>query len=293
MVNAETDAEQKQVLVIGHRGMLGQDLLPLLQARPGYQVTGWDLPEVDITNLAQVSACLHQLKPDVVVNTAAYTNVEACETQPATAYQVNAVGAGHVAQACGQLGARLIHISTDYVFDGQAVSPYVESACAGSLNVYGWSKLAGELVVQTAHPQAVIVRTAWLFGRHGKNFVETMLKLGQTRNQINVVDDQCGSPTSTQELCRAILALVEHDGCGIYHAAGAGSCTWFELAQSIFAYTGMDHIQVSPIKTKDYPLRAARPPFSALDSSKLSREVGIRMQPWQESLLSYLNAIPA
>jgi dTDP-4-dehydrorhamnose reductase len=280
--------DRSKILVLGHCGMLGRDLMEILPQSTCYEVVGADINEVDIAEPGSISQYLAQVAPDVVINTAALTNVEGCEVNPTKAYHVNTEGAYHVALACQQLQIRLIHISTDYVFDGKSPFPYTEEVSPGPLNIYGWSKLAGELAVRAALPDAMIVRTAWLYGWHGKNFVKTMMTLGQQKNELTVVDDQIGCPTFTHDLCHALSALIVDGKPGIYHAVGEGRCSWYEFACTIFKLTNMNHVHVRPIKTVDLNLRAVRPAFSVLDCTKLAEATNFIMSPWEQALQQYL-----
>lgn len=282
--------DKQSVLVIGCHGMLGSDLMATLGQDARLHVIGVDIPAIDITDSALTAQVIQRMAPAVVVNTAALTDVEACELHPAQAHRVNALGAYHVALACRQQRIKLIHISTDYVFDGEAKQPYQAAAAPGPLNAYGWSKLAGELSVQAAAPDATIVRTAWLYGAHGKNFVHKLLDLAHHQDDFRVVDDQVGCPTHTRDLCHAIHALIFDGRPGIYHATGAGECSWYEFACAIFALAGLDPVRVQPIRTSELNLRAKRPAYSALDCSKLAQDTGVIMPPWMQSLRDYLQA---
>jgi dTDP-4-dehydrorhamnose reductase len=280
--------DRKKVLVVGYCGMLGHDLIEILSQTSRYTTVGVDINEVDITDRAQTCQLIAQMAPDVVINTAALTNVEKCEVEPTAAYQVNAEGAYNVALACQRYKTKLIHVSTDYVFDGKSTCPYAEDASPGPLNIYGWSKLAGELAVRSVLPNALIVRTAWLFGCHGKNFVKTMLRLGHERDEVAVVDDQTGCPTFTRDLCHALNALIIDGQPGIYHAVGTGHCTWYEFACMIFRLANMQHVHVRPIKTQELGLKAPRPAFSVLDCSRLAKDTELRMPRWEHGLEQYL-----
>ena len=274
------------ILVIGSGGMLGQDLLALL----GERGRGVDLPDIDITDMRSVQQVLTALKPRVVVNCAAYTDVDGCETNAETAMQVNAEGVAFLAMITRELGAKLVQISTDYVFDGSKGSPYQEDDLQKPLNVYGESKLAGELNVDI-NPDNLLVRTQWLYGLHGKNFVETMLKLGQEKTELTVVDDQIGSPTWTMDLARGILALVDKDCRGTYHCANSGHTSWNGFARAIFEESGMS-VQVDPMTTEQLNRPARRPLYSTLDCSKLAADTGFIAQPWQEAMKQYLAQRP-
>lgn len=270
------------ILVVGANGMLGHDLMQVLSG----EIRGVDIGDIDITSIESVQRVLLTLKPAVIINAAAYTDVDGCETRRDLAMQVNGEGVGNLALTAREIGARLVQISTDYVFDGGKGSPYVEDDPTQPLSVYGESKLAGELNVRMA-PDYLIVRTQWLYGVHGKNFVETMLRLAGEQKELAVVDDQVGSPTWTVDLSMAIRALLEKGCCGTYHVANAGYCSWNEFARTIFAEAGME-ITVRPMTTKDLDRPARRPLYSTLDCGKLIRDTGFRPGPWQDALGKYL-----
>jgi dTDP-4-dehydrorhamnose reductase len=270
------------ILVVGANGMLGRDMIALL----GESARGVDIDEIDITSLESVERILKTLKPETVINCAAYTDVDGCETDVETAMQVNGEGVAHLAMACREIGARLVHVSTDYVFDGSKGSPYVEDDAPCPLGIYGESKLAGELNAAFT-PDHLIVRTQWLYGLHGKNFVETMLRLAGEKDQLAVVDDQIGSPTWTVDLAQAIISLLKTDHRGIYHAANSGFCSWNEFAQAIFEESGIQ-IPVKGMTTEELNRPARRPLYSTLDCGKLMRDSGFLPQPWREALKTYL-----
>jgi dTDP-4-dehydrorhamnose reductase len=221
------------------------------------------------------------------VNAAAYTDVDGCETNRDLAFAVNGEGVGHLARVSTDIGAKLIQISTDYVFDGGKGSPYREDDPTGPLSVYGQSKLLGEQNARL-NPDHLIIRTQWLYGLHGKNFVETMLRLATERTELTVVDDQIGSPTWTVDLAGAIRALIAGDCRGTYHAANAGFCSWNEFARAIFAEAGVA-ITVKPMTTTELNRPAPRPLYSTLDCGKLSRDTGFTPQGWRDALTSYLS----
>jgi dTDP-4-dehydrorhamnose reductase len=274
------------ILVVGNKGMLGQELMALF----GSSVRGVDVGEIDITDLESVQRVLVTLKPRVVVNAAAYTDVDGCESNAELAMQVNGEGVGYLAMVTKQIGAKLVHVSTDYVFDGSKGSPYVEDDLQKPLNIYGESKQAGEMNAWF-NPDHLIVRTQWLYGHAGKNFVETMLKLAGERKELSVVDDQIGSPTWTYDLAQAIKALIEKDCRGTYHAANAGFVSWNGFAKEIFRLAGLDTV-VNPMTTTELARPAMRPLYSTLDCSKLVQDTGFAPQPWQDALKRYLELRP-
>ncbi|MCE1227698.1 MAG: dTDP-4-dehydrorhamnose reductase [Geobacteraceae bacterium] len=270
------------ILVVGANGMLGQDLMSLL----GERGRGVDLPDIDITDMVSVQQVLTALKPKVVINCAAYTDVDGCETNPETAMQVNGEGVAFLGLVTRAIGAKLVQVSTDYVFDGSKGSPYKEDDLQQPLNIYGESKLAGELNVDI-NPDNLLVRTQWLYGLHGKNFVETMLKLGQEKSELTVVDDQIGSPTWTMDLARGVIALIDKDCRGTYHCANSGHTSWNGFAKAIFEEAGLA-VQVLPMTTEQLNRPARRPLYSTLDCSKLVADTGFAPQAWREALTQYL-----
>lgn len=275
------------ILVVGSKGMLGQELMGVF----GASARGVDVEEIDITDLASVQRVLVTLKPAVVVNAAAYTDVDGCQANAELAMQVNAEGVGYLAMVSKEIGAKLVQVSTDYIFDGTKGSPYREDDLCAPLSVYGESKLGGEMNTWF-NPDHLIVRTQWLYGHAGKNFVETMLRLGGERNEVTVVDDQVGSPTWTYDLALAIKALIEKGCSGTYHAANSGFVSWNGFAKEIFRQAGLD-VMVKPMTTVELNRPAPRPLYSTLDCTKLAQDTGFTPQPWQDALQRYLELRPA
>jgi dTDP-4-dehydrorhamnose reductase len=276
-----------KVLVTGAGGMLGQDVVRAAEAS-GDEVIALARGDLDVTDERAVAAALSDEPVDAVINCAAWTDVDGAESDPDGADAVNALGAEHIAQAAAHSGTRLVHVSTDYVFDGDrsADEPaYVESDVPGPRSVYGASKLAGEEAVTAAGGSHAIVRSSWLFGVGGSNFVATMLALGEERDEVSVVDDQIGCPTATAHLAPALLALArDEDAQGLFHVAGAGRCSWHELAVETFRQARIA-CRVLPCSTAEMPRPAPRPPFSALVSE---RDDAPLLPPWQEGLTTYL-----
>ena len=270
------------ILVVGANGMLGQDLMALLGGR-GH---GIDIADIDITAPESVMKVIADLKPEVVVNCAAYTDVDGCESDIEKAMAVNGEGVAYLAMACRDIGALLVQISTDYIFDGGKGTPYSEDDAPCPLSVYGESKLAGEMNAAFS-PDYLIVRTQWLYGLHGKNFVETMLRLGAEKDELTVVDDQIGSPTWTVDLARAIIALIDAGCRGVYHAANAEFCSWNGFAKAIFEEAGLN-VAVAPMTTTELNRPAQRPLYSTLECSKLAGDTGFHLQPWRAALREYL-----
>ena len=270
------------ILVVGANGMLGCDLMALL----GDRGQGVDIDELDITSPESVLKVIGDLRPEVVINCAAYTDVDGCESNIETAMAVNGEGVAYLAMACRDCGALLVQISTDYIFDGGKGTPYGEDDAPGPLSVYGESKLAGEMNAAFC-PEYLIVRTQWLFGLHGRNFVETMMQLGSEKDELTVVDDQTGSPTWTVDLARAVIALIDGGCRGIYHAANSEYCSWNGFAKAIFEEAGLQ-VSVRAMTTAELNRPARRPLYSTLDCSKLTGDTGLRLQSWRNALRAYL-----
>lgn len=270
------------IVVAGARGMLGRDLMEMY----GDEARGVYHDQMEITDPASVERVLKTLRPKVVINSVAYTDVDGCETNAERAFAVNGEGVRNLALVTREIGAKLVQVSTDYVFDGSKGVPWLEDDPVNPLSVYGRSKLQGEENTRL-NPDHLIVRTQWLYGLHGRNFVETMLRLGGERDRLAVVDDQVGSPTWTVDLCLALRALIEQDRRGTYHAANAGSCSWRGFAEAIFRESGMD-TAVDPITTEQLGRPAPRPLYSVLDCSRLERDTGFAPEGWREALKSYL-----
>jgi dTDP-4-dehydrorhamnose reductase len=272
-------------LVVGCDGMLGQDLVAALGESPGaHQVTAVDR---DVLDIVDPRACLGAVAGhDVVVNVAAWTAVDAAETHEAQAFSVNAVGAANLARACAAAGSRMLQVSTDYIFSGEATSPYAEDAPPAPRSAYGRTKGAGEWAVRAHLPSASwVVRTAWLYGAHGPNFVKTMARLASERDTVSVVDDQRGQPTWTVDLADAIVRLVTSGASfGSYHGTASGETTWFGFAQAIFAELGLDPARVTPTTTDAFPRPAPRPAYSVLGHDAWQRAGLDPLPPWRESL---------
>ncbi len=279
--------EKVRILITGSNGMLGRDLSALLSGR--YEVLGADLPEVDITNLRLVRGAFPAAGLDAVIHTAAFTAVDDCERRPEVAFQVNAEGTRNVAIACRESSVPLCYISTDYVFDGGKPTPYVENDTPNPLNIYGASKLQGEKHVAELLPAAWIVRTSWLFGPLGKNFVRTILERARQGNPLRVVDDQFGAPTYTVDLAEKLERIVMKGKPGIYHATSHGYCSWFEFAGEILRQAGLSHIPLAAIPTSASDRRALRPRNSRLAHTRLESEGLGLLPPWQDALKRYLD----
>lgn len=275
-----------RILITGSKGMLGLDLSALLRAH--HEVVGADLPEVDITDLRLVRAAIHGAGIDAVIHTAAFTAVDDCERRPEVAFQVNAEGTRNVAIACRDFSVRLLYISTDYVFDGRNPTPYAENDAPDPLNVYGASKLQGEKYAAELLSAAWIVRTSWLFGPLGKNFVRTILERARQGNSLRVVDDQFGAPTYTVDLAEKLEQIVTEGKPGIYHATNQGYCSWFEFAGEILRQAGLSHVPLAAIPTSSSDRPALRPRNSRLAHTRLESEGLGLLPPWQDALKRYL-----
>lgn len=276
-----------RVLLTGSRGQLGscfQDRLPA-----GWEILATDSEQLDITVLEQVKAVVSQFKPDVIVNAAAYTAVDKAESEHEQASAINQDGPRNLALAAKEFGCRLVHVSTDYVFDGEADKPYCEQDDTNPLGVYGKSKLEGEKAVLAVQPEAIIVRTAWVFSEYGGNFVKTMLRLAQERTTLGIVSDQRGCPTYAGDIAQAIIVLLQNRAAGgIYHFCGDKEVSWCEFAQSIFSIAVESGVlaqapQVNGIGTEQYPTPAKRPKYSSLSCQKIS-ENSVEPSNWQLAL---------
>lgn len=272
------------ILVTGANGQLGYELQQLAPRFPKHQFLFCSRAEVDVTNPNAVQKVFETFKPDYCINCAAYTAVDKAETEVAAAFAGNATAPQTLALACAKAGAKFIHISTDYVFDGQAKAPQTEEAPTNPVNQYGQSKLQGEKEVMAANADAIIIRTSWVYSSHGANFVKTMLRLMQSRPEVRVVADQFGSPTYAADLAAAIMQIVEGRWQpGIYHYRNQGIISWADFAQAIKEITQAE-CNVIPIPTTEYPTPAPRPLYTAMDISKIKKVFGITPPHWKESL---------
>lgn len=278
-----------RVVITGAAGQLGVDLVTGFTQR-GHEVFGLTRADVDLTHGRALATKVASLRPDVVINSAAYTAVDKAETDPETAWAVNGFAPGFIAQACEQVGARLVHISTDYVFNGMKGCPWHEWDNTDPQSVYGTTKLAGERQVAQYCSRTHVVRTSWVLGEHGNNFAKTMLRLGRQLDRLDVVDDQCGSPTFTVDLVDRIANILETDHYGVWHASNSGACTWFELARRIFHLAKIE-VDLAPTTTAAFNAPAPRPANSVLDNV-MARQLGLPAMPqWEESLERLLAVI--
>ncbi len=284
-----------KVLVTGREGQLVRSLR---ERGAGHDILALGRPELDLEVAGSARAAILAHRPDVVINAAAYTNVDAAEDDVARATRINGEAAGEVAAAARDVGAPVIQISTDYVFDGNAVGAYAEDAATNPVGAYGRSKLLGELRVRDANPDHAIVRTAWVYSPFGRNFVKTMMTLARTRDTVSVVADQRGNPTSALDLADGLLALLDSrvSGGATYHLAGTGDATWFDLAEHVFAECsrlGLPSATVTPVGTADYPTKATRPANSMLNSGRFAAAIGYAAPAWRESVAATVERLAA
>ena len=279
-----------RILVTGAKGMLGTDLVKRLSIKN--DVKGVDVEDFDITDEAETIRGIKKIIPELVINTAAFTDVDACETEREVAFKVNRGGARNVATGCYEVNARFIHISTDYVFNGEKKEPYKEDDEPRPINIYGQSKLEGEqeisrLQTSDSRLQTLIIRTSWLFGKNGRNFVDTILRLSNEKDEIRVVDDQTGSPTYTVDLSESIERLIDSDAAGIVHCSNSGECSWYDFAKEIIRIKGIKGVNVIPIKSGELKRPAKRPSYSVLSNDRYFKLTGYRMRKWEETLRDY------
>ena len=274
------------LLVLGHKGMLGNDLAVRMMV--SHHVTGRDIDDVDITSEAACRDVILETKPDVVINAAAYTDVDGCESDRDTCFCVNAEGVKNIALACQKSGIKMVHFSTDYVFDGKKKTPYVEDDPCHPVNLYGQSKLMGERYLRELSKNFILIRSAWLYGRNGKNFVKTIVDKARTEKCIEVVDDQIGSPTFTWDLAAAVQILIEGHYTGVFHVTNRGSCSWYEFTLRIMKCAGMTDVQVKPICSDKLARPAPRPPYSVLSCRKFIETTRKTMRYWQVALDDFI-----
>lgn len=295
-----------KVLIIGANGQLGHELercLATMNSEIGpipieyadAQVFLRDVDTLDISDADAVTEAFREIEPDIAINCAAITNVDGCEQNEDVAYAVNAIGPENLARAAKAHGAKLVHVSTDYVFSGSEPTPRIETDDPSPVSAYGRTKLAGEIAVRKNCDEHFIVRTAWLYGYKGKNFVKTMIDLGKKYGEVTVVDDQFGNPTSANDLAYTLLKLALTDGYGIYHATNEGICSWADFASAIMQGIGLDCkvARVTSAQWKEmHPESAMRPAFSSLENKHLAETIGNEMRPWQNALTNYLENYP-
>lgn len=284
----------KKILVTGANGQLGRSMRRLAEKYPQFDFVMTDVEELDICNNAAVMSFVEEKKPDSIVNCAAYTAVDNAEDNEPLCTKLNCEAVRNIGQAAQTVGARVIHISTDYVFNGRNFQPYTEDDEPNPASVYGRTKLAGEIALQASCRESVIIRTAWLYSEFGKNFVKTMLRLCRERDEIRVVFDQIGTPTYAGDLAQAVMSVVVSAEAGnfapgIYHFTNEGVCSWYDFTVKIVEIAGLS-CRVVPIETKDYPSKAERPHFSVLNKSKIKSTYGIDIPHWETSLRKMLES---
>ena len=290
-----------KILITGSKGQLGNELQRII--KDGYSEIGQvseniknsevfplDIDELDITKLEDVKTVLNEIKPDVVINCAAATNVDGCESNQDLAFKINAIGPRNLAMVCEEIGAKLVQVSTDYVFSGKGDTPLTEFDMPAPYSVYGKTKLKGEEYVREFSSKYYIVRTAWLYGYVGKNFVYTMMRLGAEKEALTVVNDQRGNPTHANDLAHHILKLIETEEYGVYHCTGKGECTWYDFASLIMELSGRS-CKVTPVTSEQYKTPAKRPEYSSLDNMMLRCTVGDEMRDWKEALKSFMSNV--
>lgn len=276
-----------KILVAGANGQLGQELVKQLQ-QINVELYAFTKTDLDICSLTNVQQVVNEIQPHVIINAAAFTKVDLAETEQDLAFNVNAYGQRNLAVAAEQVGAKVCYVSTDYVFDGNATEPYEEHALVNPLGVYGKSKYAGEQLTQTLNSKYFIVRTAWVYGEFGPNFVKTMLRLAKDRDELGVVSDQIGSPTYTVDLAKFLIELIQTEKYGIYHCTNSGLCSWYEFAQAIFEESNIE-IKVNPLTTDQYPTPAKRPNYSVLSDRALKLNGFQPIRHWRDGLKAFLN----
>jgi dTDP-4-dehydrorhamnose reductase len=279
-----------KILIVGSRGMLGSELMTVLRHdRTGrYEVAGLDLPEIDITLPGSCSGAIGGIQPDVVVNAAAFTRVDDCETQQDLAMNVNGDGAGNLAAAAAAADALFVHYSTDYVFDGRKTEGYRENDAPGPVSVYGKSKLSGENLTRRNAPRHMILRISWLFGAYGANFIRTIIDAARKGNPLRVVNDQRGSPTYAKDVAGQTFKMIEAGCRGTYHVTNGGECSWYDLAVNAVAWAKIPDMSITPVASSEYPRPAPRPASSILVDTRLTREGLPRLRPWQDAAREYV-----
>ena len=278
-----------RILVTGVKGQLGHDVMNEL-AKRGHTGIGVDVEEMDITDAKKVDEVIRASEVEAVIHCAAYTAVDAAEDQVELCRKINAEGTENIAKVCKELDIKMMYISTDYVFDGEGTRPWEPDDERHPLNVYGLTKYEGELAVEKYLDKFFTIRIAWVFGVNGKNFIKTMLKLSETHDELNVVDDQIGSPTYTYDLAVLLVDMIETEKYGRYHATNEGLCSWYECACEIFRQAGRD-VKVNPVSSDEFPTKAKRPHNSRMDKSKLTENGFTPLPAWQDALKRYLEII--
>ena len=283
----------KKILVIGSQGQVGSELQELAKEYPSFQFVFYDVTEMDIVNKELVNEEIEALKPDYLINCAAYTAVDKAETDKDMAFEINSEAVKNLSIACTVNDVKFVHISTDYVFDGETMEPYKEDSDTNPKGVYGLSKLKGEKEALSNNKDVIIIRTAWVYSIYGNNFVKTMLRLMKSKIEINVVADQQGSPTYAHDLAEAIMYIISSGKWvpGTYHFTNEGIISWFDFASEIKNISGFS-CTIHPITTEQYPTPAKRPKYSVLDKTKIQQTFGIKLKDWKDSLKTCLRKMP-
>lgn len=280
-----------KAIVLGSRGQLGRCLYDQL-TKTGHEVVYTSRDQIDITDFEATKAAILEMAPDVVINATAYTAVDKAEEDQEMANLINHLAVKNIADICNQQGYWLIHVSTDYVFDGESDGPYKENDQTNPQGIYGETKLNGELAIQSSGCKHIIIRTAWVFSEYGNNFLKTMLRLGKEHNELNIVGDQIGCPTYAQDIASAIVQIIPQlhlqKHCGLYHYSGDAPCSWYDFAKAIFDQAKINNLKtpitINSIDTSAYPTPAKRPAFSVLDCSKIHNEFGIALSNWDDGI---------
>lgn len=277
-----------RALITGANGMLARAFLNKKPREWDVRVT--DIDQVDITSRREVEDAVQKFSPEIILNCAAFTRVDECEEKKDLAFAVNGVGVGYLAESARQAGALLVHFSTDYVFDGSKGASYDEDDPANPLSVYGASKWEGECLIRKHLKDYLLIRTQWLYGEGGRHFVKTILRLAENQDVLKVVDDQVGSPTWTEDLAEATLALIEREATGIYHVVNEGSCSWYQFASRIIEEAGLS-TKVIPCTTAEFPLPAKRPAYSVLSTDRAKSVLGRGLPPWEFALKRFMRSV--
>jgi dTDP-4-dehydrorhamnose reductase len=277
--------DSEPILVLGALGLIGSTLMELLAGREAH---GLDRPECDVTKPDEVARTLKELRPSVVINATGFTDVDGSEVKPEEAAELNGEAPGILARACGQADCLLVHLSTDFVFDGASKRPYREDDTPNPLSVYGRTKLAGEEAVRREGKDWIIVRTGWVFGHQGRDFVRTILRLANENNELNVVDDQTGCPTYSVDIGRGIMKLIEAGARGTFHLVNSGQTTWFGLANKALSLAGINGVIVNPITSRELGRPAQRPVYSVLDTARFQNTTRSGLRSWEEALSAFI-----
>jgi dTDP-4-dehydrorhamnose reductase len=275
-----------KVLIVGCLGMLGTDLMETF--RPLYDVTGYDRPEMDISKLEACLAGVKEIEPDIVINAAAFAQVDECEIREEEAFRINGSGAGNLSKAAASAGSLFVHYSTDYVFDGAKKDAYREEDAVNPQSIYGKSKLMGENLVRRNSPNHLILRTSWLFGRNGPNFIRTIVGAARKGTPLRVVDDQKGSPTYSKDLAAQTLKMIAAGCRSTYHVTNSGYCTWFDLASRVLEWARIEGVPITSVSTSEFPRPAPRPANSTLANARLKEEGLSLMRSWEEAAREYV-----